>query len=142
MFDSYNEKVAAGIARAHEKGGGLPGFLGIRLVGWWAGGMRAEIVVRDELLTPFKNMHGGVLAGVVDHMLGTVCYPVIPPGAWAATTEFKVNLVAPVTEGTLSAVSQIVSLTKRTAVVRIDVTNGERLVCAAQGTVSIMAPKN
>ena len=43
--------------------------------------------------------------------------------------------------GTLSAVSQVVSLTKRTAVVRIEVKNGERLVCAAQGTVLIMAPK-
>src|SRR5438874_1680947 len=85
--------------------------------------------------------HGGVLSATVDHALGTVCYPVIPRGAWAATTEFKLNLLAPVTEGTLSAVAQILSLTKRTAVVRIEVSNGERLVCAAQGTVLIMAPK-
>ena len=120
---------------------GLPGFLGIRIADYWAGGLRFEVQVRDELLTPFKNLHGGVLAAIVDHMLGTVCYPVIPPGSWAATTEFKLNYLAPVTEGTLSAVSQVVSLTKRTAVVRIEVKNGERLVCAAQGTVLIMAPK-
>ena len=141
QFKDYNEKVAAGIARAHEKGGGLPGFLGIRIVEWWEGGMRAEVPVRDELLTPFKNLHGGVLAGIVDHVLGTVCYPVIPPGAWAATTEFKLNYLAPITEGTLSATSQIISLTKRSAVVRIEVTNGDRLVCMAQGTVTIVAPK-
>ena len=140
-FDGYNEKVAAGLARAHERGGGLPGFLGIRIAEWWPGGLRAEVEVRDELLTPFKNLHGGVLAAICDHMLGTVCYPVIPPGAWAATTEFKLNYLAPVTEGTLSASSQIVSLTKRTAVVRIDVTNGDRLVCMAQGTCLIVAPK-
>jgi uncharacterized protein (TIGR00369 family) len=141
QFENYNEKVAAGIARAHEKGGGLPGFLGIRIAEWWEGGMRAEVEVRDELLTPFKNLHGGVLAGIVDHVLGTVCYPVIPPGAWAATTEFKLNYLAAVTEGTLSATSQIISLTKRTAVVKIEVTNGDRLVCLAQGTVTIVAPK-
>lgn len=140
-FESYNEKVAEGLARAHEKGGGLPGFLGLRIVEWWPGGLRGEVAVRDELLTPFKNLHGGVLAAICDHMLGTVCYPVIAPGAWAATTEFKLNYLAPVTEGTLSASSQIVSLTKRTAVVRIDVSNGERVVCMAQGTVSIVAPK-
>jgi 1,4-dihydroxy-2-naphthoyl-CoA hydrolase len=140
-FESYNEKVAEGLARAHEKGGGLPGFLGLRIVEWWPGGLRGEVAVRDELLTPFKNLHGGVLAAVCDHMLGTVCYPVIPPGAWAATTEFKLNYLAPVTEGVLSASSQIVSLTKRTAVVRIDVTNGERVVCMAQGTVSVVAPR-
>src|SRR6266576_1760626 len=74
--------------------------------------------------------------------LGTVCYPVIPRGAWAATTEFKLNLLAPVSDGTLSAVAQIISLTKRTAVVRIDVSNEDRLVCAAQGTVLIMLPKS
>ena len=140
-FEGYNERVAEGLARAHERGGGLPGFLGIRIAEWWPGGLRAEVEVRDELLTPFKNLHGGVLAAICDHMLGTVCYPVIPPGAWAATTEFKLNYLAAVTEGTLSASSQIVSLTKRTAVVRIEVTNGERAVCMAQGTVSIVAPK-
>jgi 1,4-dihydroxy-2-naphthoyl-CoA hydrolase len=71
-----------------------------------------------------------------------VCYPVIPKGAWAATTEFKLNLLAPVTGGTLAAVAQIISLTKRTAVVRIEVSNEDRLVCAAQGTVLIMPPKS
>ena len=140
-FDSYDERVADGLVHAHEKGEGLPGYLGIRLTETWPGGMRAEVAVRDDLLNPFGNLHGGVLAALCDHVLGTVCYPVIPPGAWAATTEFKLNYLAPITEGTLSASSQIVSLTKRTAVVRIDVTNGERAVCMAQGTVSIVAPK-
>ena len=79
--------------------------------------------MRDELMTPFGNLHGGVLAALCDHVLGTVCYPVIPRGAWAATTEFKLNYLAPVTEGALEATATIVSLTKRTAVVRIDVRN-------------------
>ena len=141
QFDSYDERVAEGLQRAHEKEGGLPGFLGIRIAEYWPGGLRFEVQVRDELLTPFGNMHGGVLSATVDHALGTVCYPVIPKGSWAATTEFKLNLLAPVKEGTLSASAQVISLTKRTAVVRIDVSNGGRLVCVAQGTVLIMAPK-
>jgi uncharacterized protein (TIGR00369 family) len=142
MFENYDENLAAGLQRAHENEGGLPGFLGIRLAEYWAGGMRFEVTVRDELLTPFKNLHGGVLSATVDHALGTVCYPVMPKGAWAATTEFKLNLLAPVTAGTLSTVAQIISLTKRTAVVRIEVSNDDRLVCAAQGTVLIMLPKS
>jgi uncharacterized protein (TIGR00369 family) len=141
QFESYDERVAEGLKRAHEKEDGLPGFLGIRIVDYWPGGIRFEVPIRDELLTPFGNLHGGVLSATVDHALGTVCYPVIPKGAWAATTEFKLNLLAPVKDGTLSATAQVISLTKRTAVVRIDVTNGDRLVCAAQGTVLIMAPK-
>ena len=140
-FERYDEGVAKGLVRAHEKAGGLPAFLGMRIVEFWPGGLRAEVDVRDELLTPFGNLHGGVLAALVDHSVGTVCYPVIPAGSWAATTEFKLNYVAPVTEGTLSASSQVVSLTKRTAVVRVEVTNGGRLVCTAQGTVLVMAPR-
>jgi len=141
QFENYDERVAQGLQRAHEQEGGLPGFLGIRIAEYWPGGLRFEVDVRDELLTPFKNLHGGVLSGLVDHALGTVCYPVMPKGAWAATTEFKLNLLAPVTGGTLSAAAQIISLTKRTAVVRIEVSNEDRLVCAAQGTVLIMLPK-
>ena len=82
-----------------------------------------------------------MLAALCDHVPGTVCYPVIPRGAWAATTEFKLNLFAPVAQGALDARAQIVSLTRRSAVVRIDVENVGRLVCARQGTVLVMAPK-
>ena len=140
-FETYDERVAEGLVRAHEKAEGLPGYLGIRLAETWPGGMRAEIEVRDELLTPIGNLHGGVLAALCDHVLGTVCYPVMPRGAWAATTEFKLNYLAPVTSGTLAAVAQIISLTKRTAVVRIEVDNDGRQVCVAQGTVLVMRPK-
>ena len=134
QFENYDERVAQGLQRAHEQEDGLPGFIGIRIADYWPGGLRFEVQVRDELLTPFKNLHGGVLSGLVDHAL-------MPKGAWAATTEFKLNLLAPVTGGTLSAAAQIISLTKRTAVVRIEVSNEDRLVCAAQGTVLIMLPK-
>ena len=59
--------------------------------------------------------------------------------AWAATTELKLNFLAPVRHGVLRARSDVISLTRRTAVVRIDATNGDRLVGAAQGTVTISA---
>jgi len=120
---------------------GLPDYLGVRHTEVGAGVLRAELDVRDELKTPAGNLHGGVMAALCDHVLGTVCYPVIPRGSWAATTEFKLNYLAPVTEGTLQATAQIESLTKRTAVVRIEVQNDGRRVCIAQGTVLVMAPK-
>jgi uncharacterized protein (TIGR00369 family) len=142
-FEQFDAKVADGIARAPAgSAGGLTGFLGIRHVEVGPGVLRAEVDVRDELMTPFGNLHGGVLAALCDHVLGTVCYPVMPRGAWAATTEFKLNYLAPVTAGVLEATASIISLTKRTAVVRIDVANGERLVCTAQGTVLIMPPRS
>ena len=142
-FDSYDESIARGMVKAHESPdrGGLDGWLGIRLDEMWAGGLRAVLPVRAELLTVMGNLHGGVLSAFCDHVLGVVCYPVMPRGAWAATTEFKLNLLAPVTHGDAIATANIVALTKRSAVVRIDIENDGRTVCLAQGTVTIMPPR-
>lgn len=139
-FPEYDEAVAAGLLRAADVGG-LPGYLGIRVVAAGPGTMACEVDVRDELLTPFGTLHGGVVSALTDHVLGLVCYPVIPRGAWAATTEFKLNLVAPVRDGVVRAVASIATMSRRTAVVRIEVANGDRLVALAQGTVTIQPPK-
>ena len=140
-FEQFDAAVADGLVGMPDPTDGLPGFLGIRHVEAGPGLLRAEISMRDDLATPFGNLHGGVLAALCDHVLGMVCYPVIPRGSWAATTEFKLNYLAPVTTGLLDATAAIVSITKRTAVVHIDVVNEARLVCTAQGTVQIMAPR-
>lgn len=140
-FGSYDAELAAAIVEmdgAH--GGGLPEFLGLRTIDVGPGSMTAEIEVRPDLLNPFGSLHGGVLSALVDHVLGAVLYPLIPRGTWAATTEFKLNLIAPVREGRLVARSEIIAMSRRTAVVRIDVHNGERLIGAAQGTVTITEP--
>ena len=84
---------------------------------------------------------GGVLSAMCDHVLGCVCYPHMERGQWAATTEFKLNLLAPVSGGTLIAEAEIISITKSTAVVKIAISNADRLACAAQGTVLIRDPR-
>ena len=121
---------------------GIPEYLDIRVTDVGPGTMTAELEVRPELLNPFGSAHGGTLAALVDHVLGAVLYPLIPRGAWAATTELKLNFLAPIRDGVLQARSEVISLTKRTAVMRIDATNGGRLVGAAQGTVTISAPRS
>ena len=125
----------------NEAGGGLPAYLGIQTTGVEPGRLTCELQVTDELLNPFGAAHGGVVSALIDHALGAVCFPVIPRGSWPATQEFKLNFTAPARPGLMVAQAQIVSMSKRTAIVRIDVSNHGRLVCAAQGTVAIMAPK-
>ena len=97
--------------------------------------------VTDEVITYIGNMHGGCLSAMCDHVLGTVMYPVMPEGYWAATTEFKINLLAPVTGGTCVATADIVSMSRRLAVVRISIENQGRLTSVAQGTCTIVAPR-
>lgn len=139
--ERFDAGVAEGFIRANDRLTGLPRYLGLRIVDVGPGTLRAEMEVREELLTPFKTMHGGVISAVCDHVLGCVCYPLMARGQWAATTEFKVNLLAPVTKGILTAIATIASMSKALAVVRIEVANEGRTVALAQGTVTIRDPK-
>ena len=140
QFPDYDPAVAEA-AKARHDATGLPGFLGLEVLDIGPGRMRVGLEVRAELLNPFGVMHGGVISALADHILGAVCYPVVPRGTWAATTEYKLNLLAPVQQGTVVADAEIVSMTRRTAVVRIDIVNGDRLVAAVQGTVILKPPK-
>ena len=103
------------------------------------------IEIREALQEPVtaivNALHGAVLSSLADHVLGAVVYTVVERGYWAATTEFKINFLAPVRAGTVRAESSIVSMSKRTAVVRIDMVNEGRAVALAQGTVTIVPPR-
>ena len=133
----YDEKMAAAMHGAGELVTGLPEYLGIRTVDVGPARMVAELDVRPELLNPFGTAHGGVIAGLVDHVLGAVLYPVIERGRWAATTEFKLNLLRAVRSGTLRAEATIVAMTRTTAVVQVEVVNDGQLAGLAQGTVLV-----
>ena len=142
MEDRYDQRIAdAFLAEGAPGAGGLPDYLGIELVRFEPGRLWCRATISDELLTPFGNAHGGVIAGIVDHITGVVVYPLMKPGQWAATTEVKLNYIAPVKAGVLDAESTVMAMTNRSAVVRGEVYAGDRLVCAAQGTLTIVDPK-
>ena len=141
LSERFDRRVADGMLATNDAAVGLSTLLGMRLDRFDAGYLRASFEVRPELLTPFGNLHGGAIAALVDHVLGCVLYPHMGKGQWAATTEFKLNYLNPVTDGTVVAEARIVNLTRRSAVVRIDVENSQRPVAAAQGTVTIVDPK-
>jgi len=136
----FDPKIADALTAAQEAVGGLPQYLGIRFREFVAGRLLATMEVRDELVTPMGAMHGGVMAGFVDHCLGCVLYPLMKRGQWAATTEFKLNYLRAVRAGTLTAESTVLSLGRRSAVVRVEVTNDGKLACVAQGTLLISDP--
>lgn len=139
----FNEKVAEAFKNIPKgAAGGLPDFLGIEIFDAGPGTLTARLAVRDEFLTGFGNMHGGVLSAFCDHMLGCVCYPAMSKGQWAATTEFKINLTAPVKGGTVEARAEILNLSRSQAVVRIDMNNDGRACAMAQGTVTIHNPRS
>lgn len=141
QFENYDPENAKRFLEIASEAGGLQAYLGFKIVDVGPGAMHGQMQVREELLTPFGNIHGGVLSAFCDHMLGCVCYPVMKPGQWAATTEFKINLTAPVTKGVVDAKAEIIVMTRTMAVVRIDVFNEGRVAAMAQGTVTVRDPK-
>jgi 1,4-dihydroxy-2-naphthoyl-CoA hydrolase len=139
-LEGFNQRIADAMLASAEQGGGLPQYLGIRLQEFTAGRLVATMEVRPELVTPIGAVHGGVMAGFVDHCLGCVLYPLMKPGQWAATTEFKLNYLRAVRSGTLTAESTVLSMGRRSAVVRVEVTNDGALACVAQGTLLVSEP--
>jgi uncharacterized protein (TIGR00369 family) len=139
-YETFDQSIADALVKAHDAPGGLPGYLGIRFDTLTAGRLVATMTVRDELVTPMGAVHGGVMAGFVDHTLGCVLYPLMKRGQWAATTEFKLNYLRAVKTGTLTAEATVLAMGRRSAVVRVDVSNEDKLVCVAQGTLLISDP--
>jgi uncharacterized protein (TIGR00369 family) len=139
-YETFDQAIADGLIKAHDAPGGLPGYLGIRFQALTAGRLIATMDVRPELITPMGAVHGGVMAGFVDHSLGCVLYPLMKRGQWAATTEFKLNYLRAVKSGTLTAESTVLAMGRRSAVVRVEVSNDGKLACVAQGTLLISDP--
>ena len=136
----------------HKRGrSGIDAYLGITATEFTAGRLVAGFDVTDEIVTMIGNIHGGCISALVDHVLGVVMYPVMPPRYWAATTEFKINLLAPVSKGRVEATAEVISMTRRLAVIKVEVVSTwtddgsdgprARLVAVAQGTSTIVAPK-
>jgi uncharacterized protein (TIGR00369 family) len=141
LEERYDEEIARNLLEFSKSVPGLQQYLGIELVRFEPGKLWCRATIRDELLTPFGNVHGGALAAIADHITGVVVYPLMPAGHWAATTEIKLNYVAPVQAGVLETESTVLAMTNRSAVVRGEIYYGSELACAAQGTLTIVAPR-
>ena len=142
--DRYDQSVADTMLKQGDRfGGDLPRYLGLELVRFAPGKLWCRATLREDLLTPFGNMHGGIAAAIMDHITGVVVYPMMPAGYWAATTEIKTNYIAPLKAGVVETESTVLAMTNRSAVVRGEIFGDDgRLLCAAQGTLTIVAPKS
>jgi 1,4-dihydroxy-2-naphthoyl-CoA hydrolase len=141
-FPTYDGAMAERLLEAdNHHAGGLIEMLGVTTVDVGPGRLVCRLPVTERLMNGFGAAHGGVVSALVDHVLGAVCLPVVPPGSWPATAEYKINLLAPAHPGDMEAISTIRSMSSRTAVVCVDVVNCGRTVALAQGTVTILPPR-
>jgi 1,4-dihydroxy-2-naphthoyl-CoA hydrolase len=140
-YDTYDPKLAEFLMG--PDGGltdGLCAYLAMRMAHVEPGVAVVEVDVRPELVHGFGAAHGGVVATIVDQALGSAVFPLVPVGTWPATLEFKLNYLAAARRGVIRATGTVVSLRKRTAVVRVEVENEGRTIAAGLGTISLNPP--
>ena len=141
LEERYDKTIAEHMIMLGNQMRGLPQYLGVALQRFEAGRLWCQADLSEQLPTPSGNVHGGALAAIMDHITGAVIYPLIPAGYWGATTELKLNYIAPVSPGRIDAEACVLAITNRSAVVRGEAYMDGRIVCAAQGTISIIAPR-
>lgn len=118
----------------------FPVLIGVRVESSAPGQVVCTLAVEEKHFSTVGAIHGGVVAALVDHTLSLAVYPLVEPGKWVATTEFKLNYLRAVQAGELRATGTVVSLGKMLAVVQVEVKNGDDLVAIAQGTLAIRDP--
>jgi uncharacterized protein (TIGR00369 family) len=96
-----------------------------------------EVQLEEKHLQPFGNVHGGVMASVVDAATFWATFPQVENGLGLTTVEIKVNYLAPVQKGKLIATGRCIKMGKTLALGETFVRDeGERLI--AHGTSTMM----
>ena len=78
----------------------FPKHLGIEFVEAGPDRVIATMVVRDDLCTETKSVHGGALMAFADTLGAVATILSIPRENWTATMESKTNFIAPAPAGT------------------------------------------
>ena len=121
----------------------LPELLGIQLVEVTPDKVLATLVVRPELCTTGKILHGGSIMAFADTLgaIGTVVN--LPPGASTATIESKTNFIGGAGEGTtVTGECTPVHKGRTTQVWQTRVTDAEgKLVALVTQTQIVMPPR-
>jgi uncharacterized protein (TIGR00369 family) len=89
---------------------------------------------------PIGTMHGGVLATLLDSVVGCAVHTTLPKGRGYTTLEIKVNYVRAVTEasGELAAEGRVVHTGRRSAVAEGKVTDAKGRLCATASTTCLV----
>ena len=102
-----------------------------------AGEARVRLNCGSHLHNPMQRVHGGAIAALADAAMGIAFGRTLLDDEDFSTIEMKVNYLRPVSRGVCRATAEIISMTKRSAVVTVQVENQGRLVAIAQGTCTV-----
>jgi uncharacterized protein (TIGR00369 family) len=89
---------------------------------------------------PIGTMHGGILATLLDSVMGCAVHTTLPAGRGYTSLEIKVNYVRAVTmnSGELSAEGNTVHVGRRSAVAEAKITDAKGRLCATASTTCLV----
>lgn len=91
---------------------------------------------------PGNIAHGGVIFTLADSAMGAAVFTMLQPGQRCVTAELKLNYLAPVISGVVTATATVINIGRKLAVVTAEVRNAQgKLVGLAQGTFAIIQPE-
>lgn len=116
-------------------------LLQIHPVEFTPGRGRLEMTVQRQHLRNLGIMHGGVLATLLDSVMGMSAGGLGPAGHFVVTVQLNINFIRPAWEGeTLVATAEVLHSGRQTAVARGEVRTAKgNLVGSASGTFLYVA---
>lgn len=97
-------------------------LLGIRPIAFDQGRGRMELTVEPRHLRSLEIVHGGVVATLLDSVMGMAAGSLAPPDSYVVTVQLNVHFLRPAREGeSLVATAQVIHSGRQTAVARGEV---------------------
>ena len=117
--------------------------LGIRTVSVSKDEMVLALDWRPEITQPAGLMHGGALMTLADTAGGSLSYANLPPGATGTSTiESKINFLAPIKSGTVTATARVLKAGRSVIVVETELTDDTgQLVAKVAQTQIVLRPQ-
>jgi uncharacterized protein (TIGR00369 family) len=107
--------------------------IGIVMDSLAGGRCSAHLDVQDRHFNRGGVLHGGVLASVLDTVMGGAVVSTLSENEWTATVQLNVEFMEPVERGRIEAEGQVVRRGRRIAFVDGEAREGARRVAKATG---------
>ncbi len=103
---------------------GYTKFVGTHIVSVEEGNVCMQLARRPELLQFNGFFHGGVIAGLADHVAGAAVTTACPPGKIAVTIDLQVNFLKPADGSLVRATGRAVQAGQSVGVAQVEVMSG------------------
>lgn len=114
-------------------------LLGWELLEIEPGRVKVQYEAGRQFLNPMGNVQGGILAAMLDDVMGPAAFTTVEEGKFVPTLEFKVSFLRPAKPGTLVAEGRLVHRTKSVAYVEGDLwTDDGDLVAKGTATLRVV----